>query len=167
MGYRLRYTLYAIGAETHEIPMNKNYRTDIGLEPACVVVCPEHAIIAGDMNDPSSEISHLLARHDVTVANPNRGAGERGAGENDRRSRQGLPWAGPIHLGGTMAEQMVQVAYNAQHRIPWHWPVPAYLVTKSWQASSACLTPAKWRPGQPTRFEAAVTGTISGGGVSF
>jgi formate-dependent nitrite reductase membrane component NrfD len=29
-----------------------------------------------------------------------------------------------------MAEQMVQVAYNAQHLIPWHWPVPAYLVTK-------------------------------------
>jgi formate-dependent nitrite reductase membrane component NrfD len=25
---------------------------------------------------------------------------------------------------------MVQVGYNAQHRIPWHWPVPAYLVTK-------------------------------------
>jgi formate-dependent nitrite reductase membrane component NrfD len=29
-----------------------------------------------------------------------------------------------------MAEQMVQVSYNAQHKIPWHWPVPAYLVTK-------------------------------------
>ena len=25
---------------------------------------------------------------------------------------------------------MVQVSYNAQHLIPWHWPVPAYLVTK-------------------------------------
>jgi formate-dependent nitrite reductase membrane component NrfD len=30
-----------------------------------------------------------------------------------------------------MARQIVQTAYNAQHRIPWHWPVPAYLVTKS------------------------------------
>ena len=30
-----------------------------------------------------------------------------------------------------MAEQMVQVAYNAQHKIPWHWQVPAYLVTKA------------------------------------
>jgi len=29
-----------------------------------------------------------------------------------------------------MAEQMVQVGYNAQHKIAWHWPVPAYLVTK-------------------------------------
>jgi formate-dependent nitrite reductase membrane component NrfD len=25
---------------------------------------------------------------------------------------------------------MVQTGYNAQHKIPWHWPVPAYLVTK-------------------------------------
>jgi formate-dependent nitrite reductase membrane component NrfD len=29
-----------------------------------------------------------------------------------------------------MAEHMVQTGYNAQHKIPWHWPVPAYLVTK-------------------------------------
>jgi formate-dependent nitrite reductase membrane component NrfD len=28
-----------------------------------------------------------------------------------------------------MAEHMVQTAYNAQHKVPWHWPVPAYVVT--------------------------------------
>jgi formate-dependent nitrite reductase membrane component NrfD len=45
---------------------------------------------------------------------------------------QGQPWAGPIQFGqGRMAEHMVQVSYNAQHRVPWHWPVPAYLVTKA------------------------------------
>lgn len=49
------------------------HRTDIGLEPACVVVCPEHAIIAGDMNDPMSEISRTLARQDVTVRKPEQG----------------------------------------------------------------------------------------------
>jgi formate-dependent nitrite reductase membrane component NrfD len=43
---------------------------------------------------------------------------------------QGTPWNGPIQFGASMAEHMVQVAYNAQHKIPWHWPVPAYLVTK-------------------------------------
>jgi formate-dependent nitrite reductase membrane component NrfD len=46
------------------------------------------------------------------------------------RNTQGLPQNGPIHFGSTMAEHMVQVGYNAQHKIPWHWPVPAYLVTK-------------------------------------
>lgn len=48
-------------------------RIDIGLEPACVNVCPEHAIISGDMDDPFSEISQLLARETVTVRKPAKG----------------------------------------------------------------------------------------------
>lgn len=43
------------------------HRVDIGLEPACVNVCPEHAIISGDMDNPANEISQLLARETVTV----------------------------------------------------------------------------------------------------
>jgi Fe-S-cluster-containing dehydrogenase component/formate-dependent nitrite reductase membrane component NrfD len=43
------------------------HRIDIGLEPACVNVCPEHAIISGDMDDPESEISQLLGLQQVTV----------------------------------------------------------------------------------------------------
>lgn len=46
------------------------HRVDVGLEPACVVVCPEHAIISGDMDDPSTEISQLLAREQTTVRKP-------------------------------------------------------------------------------------------------
>lgn len=49
------------------------HRTDIGLEPACVVVCPEHAIISGDMDNPNTEISHLLARETTTVRKPEKG----------------------------------------------------------------------------------------------
>ena len=37
------------------------------MEPACVNVCPEHAIISGDMEDPTSEIATLLAREQVSV----------------------------------------------------------------------------------------------------
>jgi Fe-S-cluster-containing dehydrogenase component/formate-dependent nitrite reductase membrane component NrfD len=169
------------------------HRTEIGLEPACVVVCPEQAIISGNMDDPTTEISHLLATQDVTVRKPEQGtspkvfyidgssvslhptaverapetfmwadviplhevkvtagaglmssAGSNGHGPaaevGQRLSKsgaplrpaqpQGMPWDGPIQFGGKMAEQMVQVAYNAQHKIPWHWPVPAYLTTK-------------------------------------
>jgi formate-dependent nitrite reductase membrane component NrfD len=36
-----------------------------------------------------------------------------------------------LMMGGRVAGQMVQTAYNAQHKIPWHWQVPAYLVTKA------------------------------------
>lgn len=43
------------------------HRVDIGLEPACVNVCPEHAIISGDMDNPETEISQLLGRETVTV----------------------------------------------------------------------------------------------------
>ncbi len=49
------------------------HRTDLGLEPACVVVCPEHAIISGDMDNPETEISHLLARETVSVRKPEKG----------------------------------------------------------------------------------------------
>lgn len=50
-----------------------SHRTDIGLEPACVNVCPEHAIISGDMDNPLSEISQLLAREVVQVRKPEKG----------------------------------------------------------------------------------------------
>src|SRR5262249_32278669 len=37
------------------------HRTEVGLKPACEVVCPEHAIIGGDLDDPDGELSRLLA----------------------------------------------------------------------------------------------------------
>lgn len=46
------------------------HRIDIGLFPACVNVCPEHAIIAGDMDNPESEIAKVLAREQVSVRKP-------------------------------------------------------------------------------------------------
>ncbi|MFV0387418.1 MAG: 4Fe-4S dicluster domain-containing protein [Pyrinomonadaceae bacterium] len=49
------------------------HRVDIGLEPACVVVCPEHAIISGDMDNPNSEISHLLSRETVSARKTEKG----------------------------------------------------------------------------------------------
>jgi len=49
------------------------HRVDVGLEPACVNVCPEHAIISGDMDDPTSEITELLSRQQVKVRKPEKG----------------------------------------------------------------------------------------------
>ncbi len=161
------------------------HRVELALEPACVVVCPEHAIIAGDLDDPLSEISRMIAENQVTVRKPEQGTAPKlfyvdgseanltptavdrtpatfawadvlplhgggdghpgtppaGPKQSHRRADsgvplrasqpQGAPPSGPLVIGeGRMAEQMVQVTYNAQHRIPWHWPVPAYLVTK-------------------------------------
>ncbi len=49
------------------------HRVDVGLEPACVNVCPEEAIISGDMDDPETPISQLLAREKVTTRRPEKG----------------------------------------------------------------------------------------------
>jgi Fe-S-cluster-containing dehydrogenase component/formate-dependent nitrite reductase membrane component NrfD len=140
------------------------HRIELELEPACVVVCPTHAIIAGDMDDPTSEISRVLAKNNVTVRKPEQGTapklfyiegnelalhptaieqgssfmfaevrephGYEGEQHNVEFSTQGLPFGGPIQVGGSVAEHMVQVAYNAQHPIHWHWPIPAYIITK-------------------------------------
>lgn len=46
------------------------HRVDVGLEPACVNICPEEAIISGDLDNPESKISQLLGRHQVTVRKP-------------------------------------------------------------------------------------------------
>ncbi|NOQ91793.1 MAG: 4Fe-4S dicluster domain-containing protein [Flavobacteriaceae bacterium] len=49
------------------------HRVDVGRAPACVDVCPEHAIIAGDMDNPETEISILLSRQQVIVRKPEKG----------------------------------------------------------------------------------------------
>ena len=69
------YDALYIDPETHTAA-KCNYcahRVDIGLEPACVNVCPEHAIISGDMEDPNSEIALTLAQEKVTVRKPEKG----------------------------------------------------------------------------------------------
>ncbi|MBX2802597.1 MAG: polysulfide reductase NrfD [Myxococcales bacterium] len=156
------------------------HRVDVGMEPACVVVCPEHAILAGDLDDPTSEASQALAKHNVTVRKPEQGTspkvfyieghepaltptaapvpanfmfadvlddehwiGDVGTHPAPVRETvaaehgairvpdpQGRPSAGPLHVGGSMAAHMVQVAYTSRHKVQWHWPIPAYMVTK-------------------------------------
>ncbi len=49
------------------------HRIDIGLEPACVNICPEQAIISGDMENPDTEISQLLAQQNTMVRKPEKG----------------------------------------------------------------------------------------------
>lgn len=49
------------------------HRIDVGLEPACVNVCPEEAIISGDMENPATKIAQLLARQQVSVRKAEKG----------------------------------------------------------------------------------------------
>ncbi len=69
------YDALYIDPETHTAAKCNycTHRVDIGLEPACVNVCPEHAIISGDMDNPNSEISRLLSREQVTARKVEKG----------------------------------------------------------------------------------------------
>lgn len=48
------------------------HRLEVGLLPACVETCVGGARVIGDLNDPNSEINHLLKTHkdDIKVLNP-------------------------------------------------------------------------------------------------
>ncbi len=130
------------------------HRTDIGLEPACVVVCPEHAILAGDLDDPNTEIARTLAAFPVRVRKPEQGTRPKTFYiEGDSASLiplaavqmpdllwaerpTGGDWRGPINIEpGNMAAALMRSepreTYAPGHRVPWHWPVPAYLVAKA------------------------------------
>jgi hypothetical protein len=69
----------ALYIDPHENTAQKcNYcahRVDVGLQPACVVVCPEQAIIAGDIDDPSSRIGEIVATGKLAVRAPEQGTG--------------------------------------------------------------------------------------------
>jgi Fe-S-cluster-containing dehydrogenase component/formate-dependent nitrite reductase membrane component NrfD len=47
-----------------------SHRVDRGLLPACVVVCPTESLVFGDLDDPRSRVSQLVASRPTTVRRP-------------------------------------------------------------------------------------------------
>ncbi len=128
------------------------HRLDIGLEPACVTVCPTEAILVGDLNDATSEVAALVQRGPVTVRRPEKGTRPgvfyKGAHQatldplSARRPDGGLlAWAtqggedDPGHVPGghpgrpgSSAEALL--SYDIGHHAPWGWRVSLYTWTK-------------------------------------
>jgi Fe-S-cluster-containing dehydrogenase component len=48
-------------------------RVRVGLDPACVAVCPTHCMHFGDLDDPNSEVSRLLRERRGHVLLPDAG----------------------------------------------------------------------------------------------
>ena len=127
------------------------HRLDVGLEPACVVVCPTEAILVGDMNDPASGVARLINRAPVAVRRPEKNTRPKlfyvGAHQatldplGARRPEGGVfMWseqgAGPAQVSAgvppswttTSAEALL--SYDIPHGAPWQWRVSLYTWTK-------------------------------------
>lgn len=126
------------------------HRTEVGLEPACVTVCPEQAIIAGDLEQADSNIAQMLERHTVRVRRPEQGtkpklyyieAEESAIVPTAARHEPFYMWSernGNVHGGGAayppdspLLQKDALAAYDVSHARPWGWQVPAYLWLKS------------------------------------
>jgi Fe-S-cluster-containing dehydrogenase component/formate-dependent nitrite reductase membrane component NrfD len=47
-----------------------SHRVDEGLLPACVVVCPEEALLFGDLDDPTSKVSQAVGAKPMAIRRP-------------------------------------------------------------------------------------------------
>jgi Fe-S-cluster-containing dehydrogenase component/formate-dependent nitrite reductase membrane component NrfD len=127
------------------------HRIEIGLEPACVVVCPTEAIAVGNLADTESRVARVVGREPVTVRRPEKDTQPklfyRGAHHATldplaaRRPEGGLfLWSeqGDLphqvrsgHPGPANGAEDAVLAYDVPHRAPWDWRVSLYTWTKS------------------------------------
>ncbi len=126
------------------------HRIDVGLEPACVVVCPTQAILIGDMNDQDSYVAQIINREAVTVRRPEKETLPKlfykGAHQATldplaaQRPEGGLfMWSeqqsGPQHVVSgnpnyNNSSAAALLSYDVAHSIPWDWRVSLYTWTK-------------------------------------
>lgn len=136
-------------------------RLDVGLEPACVVVCPTEAIVVGDLNDGTSRVSQVVGRDTVAVRRPEKETRPKlfykGAHQATLDPIAALRPPGGIFLWSEQGKGAQQVtsghpgaannaaaamlAYDVAHRAPWDWRVSLYTWTKG-IAAGAYLVPA-------------------------
>jgi Fe-S-cluster-containing dehydrogenase component/formate-dependent nitrite reductase membrane component NrfD len=132
------------------------HRTERGLEPACVIVCPVNAIIPGDLDNPDSRIAQLVSREKVAVRKPEQGTQPKlfyiGVDEivlqpSALRDDAAYMWAerpgdAPLPIAPhnvSAGDAAGRKVYDVSHARPWGWKVAAYLWTKSIGAGAALV----------------------------
>lgn len=136
------------------------HRLDVGLEPACVVVCPTQAILVGDLHDADSAVAKVVQREAVAVRRPEKETRPklfyRGAHQATldplaaRRPDGGLfMWSEQLagshlvvsgHPDRHNSSAAALLSYDVPHRVPWDWRVSLYTWTKG-IAAGAYLVP--------------------------
>lgn len=149
------------------------HRVEMNLEPACVVVCPEQAIVAGDLDNPASHIAKRVGTEQTQVRKPEQGTRPKvfyvGAdqasltpqalerGESYLFAETGMSVfpkpAAPDEGLARDLQTMARTVYDVPHlENPWGWKVSAYLWTKSVAAgvlgiAAASVAILGWKPG--------------------
>ena len=131
------------------------HRVENNLEPACVVVCPEQAIVAGDTDDPNSVVSRLIADNETSQRKLEKETSPRvwyvDALEDSLvggRAAEPQSWLWsdrampPAELPpGYQSPQDLVTTLNVDHAPAWGWHVWAYLVTKNVAAGAMLAAP--------------------------
>ena len=140
------------------------HRIEVGLEPACAIVCPVQAIVAGDLDDPGTPIARLVASQQVQVRKPEQGTqpkvfylgAEASALAPDMQRREGqyvFSQASAIPIPGRRnravapgppppadpfdLRALARTVYDVAHpERPWGGKVSGYLWTKSVSAGT-------------------------------
>ncbi|MEN3048541.1 MAG: 4Fe-4S dicluster domain-containing protein [Candidatus Caldarchaeales archaeon] len=118
------------------------HRIEVGLEPACVIVCPTRAIIWGDLEDPESQVSKALRDNPVSVRKPEQGTKPKlyyiGADQHSltplaHRKEPTFMWSDSVVSGGSGGALVAdaQVAYDVHHSRPWGLKIASYIFTKA------------------------------------
>lgn len=126
------------------------HRIDVGLEPACVVVCPTQAILVGDMNDPSAYVAQIINREPVSVRRPEKEAlpklfykgahqvtldpvaarrpeGDLFMWSEQQQSSEQVVSGNPTYNNTSAAALL---SYDVGHSLPWDWRVSLYTWSK-------------------------------------
>jgi len=126
------------------------HRVEKGIEPACVVVCPEHAIISGDLNDKGSEIAQLLTENTFSVRKAEKGTAPKvyyidahpdSLEPTAADTKENYIWSSQSEgVGHNKSKPPAKkefwdasstVSYDSPDKgVLWGWEVAAYLVTK-------------------------------------
>ncbi len=143
------YDAIYIDADTHTAAKCNfcAHRVDQGLEPSCVVVCPTHSIWVGDLDDPLSRISKLIATNETSVRAPQQNTQPNvfylGADEAVLDPLLAPPDASyisarPDRLRAVVGHDLLvdpnslaRTTANTAHPHSWGWQVSAYMWTKS------------------------------------